>query len=81
MSCYGKIMVGIEFSLSSCELVGELLVELMFNWVSEHNMYWLMNWLWIGMWMCVFISLGSQTLEGDRGKQPETSNKWMRQSL
>ena len=75
MSCYEKIMVGIEFSLSSCELVGELLVELMFNWVSEHNMHWLMNWLWIGVCMFIFDGLGSQAFEGDRGKQPETSNK------
>ena len=69
-------------------LVGEIMVKLMFTWVREHLLELesiacidLMNWLWIGVWMCVFHGLGSQALEGDREKQPETSNKWREQSL
>ena len=56
-------------------LVGEFMVELMFTWVRENLVElesitcidW-MNWLWFGVWMLIFIGLGSQALEGDRGK-------------
>ena len=81
MSCYGEFMMGIEFNLGSYEFGGRIMVGFMFIWVREHTcIYWL-NWFWIGVWMCVFNGVGIQALEGDSGKQPETSNKWREQSL
>ena len=66
-------------------LVGDFMIEFMFNEVREHlfvqrTFHVLIDELIrelivICVCMCMFNGLGNQALEKDRGKQPETSNK------
>ena len=75
-------MVGIEFNLISCEFGGRLMVGFVSIGVREHllSIEYIMHWIdekliVIYVCMCMFDGVGGQDLEGDRGKQLETSNK------
>ena len=78
-------MVGIEFNLISCEFDERLMVGFVSIEVREHlfviesiSCIELMNWLSIDCELCMYVCVdgeGGQAIEGDRGKQPETSNK------
>ena len=74
-------MVGIEFNLISCEFGGRLMVGFVSIEVREHlfvvESISCIDWVLIVncVCMCIFDGVGGQALDGDRGKQPETSNK------
>ena len=76
---------GIEFNLISYEFGGRLMDEFVLIEVREH---WcvqrsyhasfdeiIMKLIVICVCMCMFDGEGGQAIEGDREKQPETSNK------
>ena len=85
MSSCRDLMVGIEFNLGNCEFGGRSMVgfvsieirEHLFVYRTYHALNWWIDWVLIVICvcMCMFDGEGGQGLEGDRGKQPETSNK------
>ena len=78
-------MVGIEFNLISCEFGGRLMVGFVLIEVREYLIVQrsfhasideiIVKLNVICVCMCMFDGEGGQAIEGDRGKQPETSNK------
>ena len=78
-------MVGIEFNLISYEFGGILMVGFVSIEIREHlcvqRSYHasideiIVKLNVICVCMCMFDGEGGQAIEGDRGKQPETSNK------
>ena len=78
-------MVGFEFNLISYEFGGRLMVGFVSIEVREHLIVQtsfhasideiIVKLNVICVCMCMFDGEGGQAIEGDRGKQPETSNK------
>ena len=78
-------MVEIEFNLISYEFGGRLIVGFVSIGVREHLIVQILfhasfdefnvKLNVICVCMCMFDGEGGQAIEGDRGKQPETSNK------
>ena len=78
-------MVGIEFNLGNYKFSGRLIVGFMLVefrghlcvYRSYHASFdeFIMKLIMICVCMCMFDGLGGQAIEGDREKQPETSNK------
>ena len=78
-------MVGIEFNLISCEFGGRLmdgfvLIEIRKHLIVQRSFHASFDELKVKLnvicvCMCMFDGEGGQAIEGDRGKQPEASNK------
>ena len=78
-------MVGIEFNLGNYKFNGRLMVGFVLVEFRGHlcvqRSYdasfdeFIVKLIVICVCMCMFDGEGGQGLEGDRGKQPETSNK------
>ena len=78
-------MMGFEFNLISCEFGGRLmdgfvLIGIREHWCVQRALHASIDELNVKLivyceCMCMFDGEGGQAIEGDRGKQPEASNK------